>query len=68
MGEIGYSKSWISMLYLASNFAYLDTRDFIFGLRGLMNFTKGSELLYPDYHKSTTEVYMDPVKVALPKH
>lgn len=53
------------MLYLASNFACLDARDFIFGPRGLMNFTKGGELLYPDYQKSTTKVYMYSVEAAL---
>src|SRR5262249_17911748 len=30
-------KNWLSMLYLASNFACLDDRDMIYGLRGLMS-------------------------------
>lgn len=64
LAEISYSKSWIFMLYLASNFSCLDARDFIYGLRGLMKFSKGAELLDPDYNKSITEVYRDSVEAA----
>ncbi|KAF5528917.1 het-domain-containing protein [Fusarium mexicanum] len=57
-------KNWLYMLYLASNFASTDPRDMIYGLHGLMSITRGSELLYPDYDKSTVEVYMDSVAAA----
>ncbi|KAF4487803.1 HET-domain containing protein [Fusarium agapanthi] len=57
-------KNWLYMLYLASNFASTDPRDMIYGLHGLMSITRGSKLLYPDYDKSTVEVYMDAVAAA----
>ncbi|KAF5538732.1 het-domain-containing protein [Fusarium phyllophilum] len=57
-------KNWLYMLYLASNFSSTDPRDMIYGLHGLMSITHGSELLYPDYDKSTVEVYMDSVAAA----
>ncbi|KAF4945241.1 hypothetical protein FGADI_12101 [Fusarium gaditjirri] len=57
-------KNWLYMLYLASNFSSTDPRDMIYGLHGLMSVTRGSELLYPDYGKSTVEVYMDSVAAA----
>lgn len=57
-------KNWLYMLYLASNFSSTDPRDMIYGLHGLMTITRGSELLYPDYDKSTVEVYMDSVSAA----
>ncbi|PNP79445.1 hypothetical protein FNYG_07280 [Fusarium nygamai] len=57
-------KNWLYMLYLASNFSSTDPRDMIYGLHGLMSITRGSELLYPDYEKSTVEVYMDSVAAA----
>ncbi|EWZ40631.1 uncharacterized protein FOBCDRAFT_276054 [Fusarium oxysporum Fo47] len=57
-------KNWLYMLYLASNFSSTDPRDMIYGLHGLMSITRGSELLYPDYDKSTVEVYMDSVAAA----
>ncbi|PQE10509.1 heterokaryon incompatibility protein [Rutstroemia sp. NJR-2017a BVV2] len=63
--EISLSKSWIFMLYLASNFSCTDHRDFIYGLRGLMTFSDGAELLLPDYRKSVTEVYRDCAEAAL---
>ncbi|KAI8723093.1 HET domain-containing protein [Fusarium sp. LHS14.1] len=57
-------KNWLFMLYLASNFSSTDRRDMIYGLQGLMSITRGSELLYPDYRKSTVEVYSDSVAAA----
>ncbi|KAL5587113.1 hypothetical protein FOVSG1_012249 [Fusarium oxysporum f. sp. vasinfectum] len=57
-------KNWLYMLYLASNFSSTDPRDMIYGLHGLMSITRCSELLYPDYDKSTVEVYMDSVAAA----
>jgi hypothetical protein len=53
------------MLYLASNYSTIDERDVIYGLRGLIKFTKGAELLKPNYKKSTIEVYQDSIKAAL---
>lgn len=58
-------KNWLSMLYLASNYRCLDTRDVIYGLRGLMEFSNGGELLDPDYNKSSLEVYRDSVEAAI---
>ncbi|KAH7199484.1 hypothetical protein DER44DRAFT_842492 [Fusarium oxysporum] len=57
-------KNWLYMLYLASNLSSTDPRDMIYGLHGLMSITRGSELLYPDYDKSTVEIYMDSVAAA----
>jgi hypothetical protein len=57
-------KNWLFMLYLASNFSSMDTRDAIYGLRGLMKFSDGAGLLDPDYSKSTVEVYRDSVEAA----
>ncbi|EGU75666.1 hypothetical protein FOXB_13815 [Fusarium oxysporum f. sp. conglutinans Fo5176] len=57
-------KNWLYMLYLASKFSSTDPRDMIYGLHGSMSITRGSELLYPDYDKSTVEVYMDSVAAA----
>jgi hypothetical protein len=58
-------KNWLHLLYLASNFSCLDPRDVIYGLRGMMKFDQGAELLKPDYTKSVTEVYRDSVEAAL---
>jgi hypothetical protein len=58
-------ENWLHLLYLASNFSCLDPRDVIYGLRGMMKFDKGAELLKPDYTKSVTEVYRDSVEAAL---
>ncbi|KAL3425519.1 heterokaryon incompatibility protein [Phlyctema vagabunda] len=57
-------KNWLFMLYLVSNFSS-DARDVIYGLRGMMEFKRGSELLEPDYTKSVAEVYRDVVEAAL---
>lgn len=56
--------NWLFMLYLASNFACTDQRDRIYGLRGLMTFSDGAELLAPDYGKSTLQTYRDSVQAA----
>jgi hypothetical protein len=56
---------WLFLLYLASNFIATDARDVIYGLRGLMTFKKGSELLNPDYNKSAEDVYRASVEAAL---
>ena len=58
-------KNWLFGLYLASNFLSTDAKDHIYGLRGLMEFREGGELLDPDYTKSVTEVYRDSVEAAL---
>lgn len=58
-------KDWLSMLYLASNYSCMDIRDAIYGLRGLMKFADGGELLHPDYSKPIVEVYRDSVEAAL---
>ena len=55
---------WLFMLYLASNYSCMDTRDAVYGLGGLMEFSNGAEILYPDYSKSTVEVYRDFVEAA----
>jgi Heterokaryon incompatibility protein (HET) len=60
-------RNWLFMLYLASNFACLDERDMIYGLRGLMHLSEGTPqagLLDPDYRKTTVEVYRDSVEAA----
>ncbi|KAM0514710.1 hypothetical protein ACHAP6_009201, partial [Verticillium nonalfalfae] len=58
-------KSWLFCLYLASNYRSTDARDHVYGLRGLMDFADGGELLDADYSKSVTEVYRDSVEAAL---
>ena len=58
-------RNWLSMLYLASTYSCLDARDVIYGLRGLMEFSNGGELLDPDYSKPVLEVYRDSVEAAL---
>lgn len=58
-------KNWLSMLYLASTYSCLDARDVIYGLRGLVEFSNGGELLDPDYSKSVSEVYRDSVEAAI---
>ena len=58
-------KNWLSMLYLASTYSCLDARDVIYGLRGLMEFSDGSNLLDPDYSKSILDVYRDSVEAAI---
>ncbi|KAK6330304.1 hypothetical protein TWF730_004798 [Orbilia blumenaviensis] len=63
--ELKRPENWLSMLYLASNYGCLDGRDVIYGLRGLMKFSKGAEILIPDYNKSVLEVYRDSVEAAL---
>jgi hypothetical protein len=63
--ELKRPENWLSMLYLASNYSTMDDRDVIYGLRGLMKFSKGAEILRPDYHKTTIEVYRDSVEAAL---
>ncbi|EXJ61244.1 uncharacterized protein A1O5_12036 [Cladophialophora psammophila CBS 110553] len=60
-------ENWLSLLYLASNFACQDDRDMIYGLRGLMNLPEPSDqatLLNPNYAKSTVEVFRDSVEAA----
>ncbi|TGJ66775.1 hypothetical protein EYR41_008379 [Orbilia oligospora] len=63
--ELKRPENWLSMLYLASNYGCLDARDVIYGLRGLMKFSKGAELLTPNYGKTPLEVYRDSVEAAL---
>ncbi|KAF3939357.1 hypothetical protein ABW19_dt0206404 [Dactylella cylindrospora] len=63
--ELKRPENWLFMLYLASNYGCLDPRDVIYGLRGLMKFSKGAEILKPDYNKQTLEVYRDSVEAAL---
>ena len=58
-------KNWLSVLYLASTYSCLDARDVIYGLRGLIEFSDGGELLDPDYGKSILEVYRDSVEAAI---
>ena len=58
-------KNWLAMLYLASTYSCLDSRDVIYGLRGIMDFDEGGHLLDPDYSKTTLEVYRDSVEAAL---
>ncbi|KAF1982508.1 hypothetical protein K402DRAFT_340114 [Aulographum hederae CBS 113979] len=58
------TKNWLQMMYLASNFSCSDSRDQIYGLRGLFNSEKGSALLHPDYSKSVLEVYRNTVEAA----
>lgn len=65
MTELKRPDNWLFMLYLASNYSTMDDRDVIYSLRGLMKFSKGAELLEPDYNKSTIEVYRDAVEAAL---
>lgn len=60
-----YSHKWLFLLYLASNYKATDARDVLYGLKGLMTFKKGSELLDPDYHKTREVVYRDAVEAAL---
>ena len=57
-------KAWLCMLYLASSYSCLDTRDAIYGLRGLMEFSEGGDILRPDYSKSIVEVYRDSVEAS----
>ncbi|KAH6718857.1 heterokaryon incompatibility protein-domain-containing protein [Leptodontidium sp. MPI-SDFR-AT-0119] len=59
--RIRQPKNWLFMLYLTSNFASTDSRDRIYGLRGLMNLSGGVKLLYPNYEKSNIEVYRDSI-------
>ena len=40
-------------------------KDVIYGLLGLMSITRGGEFLYPNYHKSTAEVYSNSVATVL---
>lgn len=63
--ELKNPKNWLFMLYLASNYFCLDKRDNIYGLRGLMVFKKGAEIVKPDYGKTDLEVYRDSVEAAL---
>ncbi|KAL5314134.1 hypothetical protein ACEPPN_018558 [Leptodophora sp. 'Broadleaf-Isolate-01'] len=63
--RIRQPKNWLFMLYLTSNFASTDSRDRIYGLRGLMNLSGGVKLLYPNYEKSNIEVYRDSVEAGL---
>ena len=58
-------KNWLFMMYLASNYSSMDTRDAIYGLRGLMEFSDGAGLLSPDYSKAIVDVYRDSVEAAL---
>ena len=60
--RIRQPKHWLSMLYLASNFSSMDSRDRIYGLRGLMMIS--DDLLSPDYSKTAVEVYRDSVEAA----
>ncbi|EWC45155.1 hypothetical protein DRE_06043 [Drechslerella stenobrocha 248] len=63
--ELKRPENWLFMLYLASNYGTSEPKDVIYGLRGLMKFSKGAELLEPDYNKTTLEVYRDSVEAAL---
>jgi hypothetical protein len=56
---------WLSILYLASNYQCLDTRDVIYGLRGLMTLGTEEDLLDPNYEKSLIDVYRGAVEAAL---
>lgn len=58
-------RNWLNLLYLATNFNSTDPRDVIYGLRGLIESHKGSNLLDPDYSKSTADVYRDSVEAAM---
>lgn len=58
-------KNWLFCLYLASNYLSTDARDYVYGLRGLMDLNEGGELLNADYTKSVVEVYRDSVEAAL---
>lgn len=60
-----YPHKWLFLLYLASNYKATDARDVLYGLKGLMTFKKGGELLDPDYHKTREVVYRDAVEAAL---
>jgi hypothetical protein len=53
------------MFYLAPNYGCLDTRDNIYGLRGLIKLSKEVHMLDPDYSKSTLQVYRDSIEAAL---
>ncbi|KAG9191302.1 hypothetical protein G6011_09390 [Alternaria panax] len=55
---------WLNILYLASNYGYLDPRDTIYGLRGFMKLPKGGHTLDTDYSKFTLKVYRDLVEAA----
>ena len=59
-----HGKNWLHMLYLASNFSCKDLRDMLYALRGMIEFSKGAELLQPDYNKTTLEVYRNSVEAA----
>lgn len=59
-----HAKTWLQMLYLASNFASTDLKDQVFGLCGLIKAADGADLLRPDYSKSTLSVYRDTVEAA----
>lgn len=64
-GEMtSHPSNWLNLLYLATNFKSTDPRDVIYGLRGLIESSKGSDLLDPDYNKSTADVYRDSVEAA----
>ena len=63
--ELVQARNWLFMLYLASNFKATDSRDFLYGLFGLMEFEDGGAILKPDYSKSVREVYRDSVEAAL---
>ena len=53
------------MFYLAPNYGCLDTRDNIYGLRGLIKLSKEVHMLDPDYSKSTLGLYRDSFDAAL---
>ncbi|KAB2109327.1 hypothetical protein AG0111_0g2662 [Alternaria gaisen] len=63
--SIAQPTRWLNMFYLASNYGCLDTRDNIYGLRGLMKLSKEVHMLDPDYSKSTLQVYRDLIEAAL---
>ena len=64
-GELRHHGSnWLHMLYLASNFSSADPRDIIYSLLGMIETSKGHELLRPDYGKGVLDVYRNCVKAA----
>ncbi|KAF3920877.1 hypothetical protein ABW21_db0205878 [Orbilia brochopaga] len=63
--EFKQSENWLSMLYLASNYQCWDQKAHVYGLRGLMRFQKGAEILTPDSTKTAADVYRDSVEAAL---
>ncbi|KAJ6257802.1 hypothetical protein Dda_7591 [Drechslerella dactyloides] len=63
--EFKQPENWLSMLYLASNYSCWEPKAHVYGLRGLMKFSNGADILIPDCKKTTLEVYRDSVEAAL---